>query len=113
MVTVGARGDEVEWPAIIHWGLVSTVVVHRCLRHPKPDVGWVEVVDTPDNGWNSEAVDEGWAREGAVVQPHFCCWKVTVKLVKAFRFYELVVVRCTECGDTWVKGCATDDIGWV
>jgi hypothetical protein len=92
---------------------VSTVVVHRCLRHPKADVGWVEVVNAADNRWNSKPVDECWAREGAVVHPHFGCWQVTVELVETLGFNELVVVRCTKRSDAWVEGCATDDVGWV
>lgn len=75
--------------------------------------GWVEVIDTPDNGRNTKTLDEGWAREGAVVQPHLCCWKVTVKLVKAFGFNKLVVVWCTKRGDAWVEGRTGDDDGWV
>jgi hypothetical protein len=85
---------------------VSTVVVHRCLRHPKSNVRWVEVIDAADNGWNAKAVDKGWAREGAVVQPHLCCWQVAMKLVKAFGFDEFMVVGCAKCGYAWVESSA-------
>jgi hypothetical protein len=89
VVTVLAWVDEVKWPAIVNWGLVPTMMVQRRLRHAESGVDWVELVDTADQRWDTELVDDGWSRELTVVQPHVGVWEIAVEAVLAFSFDHL------------------------
>jgi hypothetical protein len=89
VVTVLIWVNEVEWPAVIYRSLVSTVVVQRGLWHSESGVDWVELVDTADERWDTELVDDGWSRELAVVQPHVRLWEITVEAMLAFGFDHL------------------------
>jgi hypothetical protein len=82
--------NEVEWPAVICRSLVSTVVVQRGLWHSESGVDWVELVDTADQGWNTQLINERWSRELTVVEPHVCFWQITVEAMLAFGFDHLM-----------------------
>ena len=84
VVTVLTWVDEVEWPAVIRWSLVSTVVVQRRLRHSESGVDWVELVNAANQGRDTKLVDDRWSRELAVVQPHVRIREIAVEAVLAF-----------------------------